>query len=202
MIAEVGGIVNVSGSRIATPLAPPRPGSTPMTVPSAMPITATRRLYGVIAMEKPCSRFSTPTRSVPEPRLEGSLRHRHQEPGLEDEERRDGNAHRDGHHEEPRVAADPAHVEAHVAGRGDVEPDELHQDHPRRRGPQDLEDGGELRPLDKRLLRAREIGPDDGDARDRDEDRREPEREEAALWPFDAPADAEPGGGGEHGGTP
>ena len=30
MIAEVGGIVNVSGSRIATPLAPPRPGSTPM----------------------------------------------------------------------------------------------------------------------------------------------------------------------------
>ena len=30
MIAVVGGIVNVSGSRMATPLAPPRPGSTPM----------------------------------------------------------------------------------------------------------------------------------------------------------------------------
>ena len=30
MIAEVGDMLKVSGSRIATPLAPPRPGSTPM----------------------------------------------------------------------------------------------------------------------------------------------------------------------------
>ena len=30
MIAEVGDIEKVSGSRIATPLAPPSPGSTPM----------------------------------------------------------------------------------------------------------------------------------------------------------------------------
>ena len=37
MMAEVGGMVNVSGSRMATPLAPPSPGSTPMMVPSAMP---------------------------------------------------------------------------------------------------------------------------------------------------------------------
>ena len=50
MIAEVGGIVNVSGSRIATPLAPPRPGSTPMIVPSVIPITATNRLNGVTAI--------------------------------------------------------------------------------------------------------------------------------------------------------
>ena len=28
MIAEVGGIVNVSGNKMATPLAPPKPGST------------------------------------------------------------------------------------------------------------------------------------------------------------------------------
>ena len=38
MIAEVGGMLKVSGSRIATPLAPPRPGSTPMITPSTMPI--------------------------------------------------------------------------------------------------------------------------------------------------------------------
>jgi hypothetical protein len=50
MMADVGGIVNVSGSRIATPLAPPSPGSTPMMVPSVMPTTATKRLNGVIAM--------------------------------------------------------------------------------------------------------------------------------------------------------
>ena len=37
MIAEVGDMLNVSGSRIATPLAPPRPGSTPMITPSTMP---------------------------------------------------------------------------------------------------------------------------------------------------------------------
>ena len=46
MIAEVGGIVKVSGSRIATPLAPPSPGSTPMMVPSMMPTTAMNRLNG------------------------------------------------------------------------------------------------------------------------------------------------------------
>ena len=46
MIAEVGDIENVSGSRIATPLAPPRPGSTPMITPSRIPITITSRLNG------------------------------------------------------------------------------------------------------------------------------------------------------------
>ena len=33
MIAVVGGMAKVSGSRIATPLAPPRPGRTPMITP-------------------------------------------------------------------------------------------------------------------------------------------------------------------------
>jgi hypothetical protein len=45
MIADVGGIRMVSGSRIATPLAPPRPGSTPMMVPSVMPSTAKKRFW-------------------------------------------------------------------------------------------------------------------------------------------------------------
>ena len=39
MIAEVGGMLKVSGSRMATPLAPPSPGSTPMITPSMMPIS-------------------------------------------------------------------------------------------------------------------------------------------------------------------
>src|SRR5262249_25854970 len=39
MIADVGDMVKVSGSRIATPLAPPSPGSTPMITPNTMPIT-------------------------------------------------------------------------------------------------------------------------------------------------------------------
>ena len=39
MMADVGDMLKVSGSRIATPLAPPRPGSTPMMTPSTIPIT-------------------------------------------------------------------------------------------------------------------------------------------------------------------
>ena len=53
MIAEVGGIVNVSGSRIATPLAPPSPGSTPMMTPSTMPISISSRLNGDSTTAKP-----------------------------------------------------------------------------------------------------------------------------------------------------
>jgi len=49
MMPEVGGIAKVTGSKIATPLAPPRPGSTPIMVPRRMPMTATPRLKGVTA---------------------------------------------------------------------------------------------------------------------------------------------------------
>ena len=53
MIAEVGGIVNVSGSRIAMPFAPPRPGSTPMMTPRLTPMNMSSRLNGVSATENP-----------------------------------------------------------------------------------------------------------------------------------------------------
>ena len=46
MIADVGDMLNVSGRRIATPLAPPSPGSTPMITPSTMPTTITMMLKG------------------------------------------------------------------------------------------------------------------------------------------------------------
>ena len=44
MMADVGDIENVSGSRIATPFAPPSPGRTPMMTPSRMPTTMRARL--------------------------------------------------------------------------------------------------------------------------------------------------------------
>ena len=53
MIAEVGGIVNVSGSRIATPFAPPSPGSTPMITPRTTPMNISIRLNGVRATPNP-----------------------------------------------------------------------------------------------------------------------------------------------------
>src|SRR5258706_12774239 len=95
MIAEVVppgccAIEKVRGSRMATPFAPPRPGSTPMMVPSVMPTTAIRRLKGVIATWKPPRMFSKPI-SVPEPGFDGSLGQRDEEPALEDHEGGDRN---------------------------------------------------------------------------------------------------------------
>src|SRR5262245_57636458 len=124
MIAEVGGIVKVRGSRIATPLAPPRPGRTPMMVPRMIPTTAIMRLNGVMAIWKPIRRCSRPAMvppSVSEQRLEGSLGHRHQEPQLEDEEGDQGNSHAHQDDERPRVPADPPHVDREVDGAGDVQ---------------------------------------------------------------------------------
>ena len=59
MIAEVGDIENVSGSRMATPFAPPRPGSTPMMTPSMMPTTITMMLNGWRATAKPWNRLTS-----------------------------------------------------------------------------------------------------------------------------------------------
>ena len=53
LMAEVGGMVKVSGNRIATPLAPPSPGSTPMITPSTMPIIIRIRLLGCRTTAKP-----------------------------------------------------------------------------------------------------------------------------------------------------
>src|SRR5512138_181685 len=143
MIAEVGGMRNVSGRRIATPFAPPRPGSTPMIVPSTIPITATPRLYGVAATEKPSRMFSMPM-SVPEPGLERSLRQRDEEPPLEHDE--DEERERDGEHdgEHPGVPPDDPHVGARVERARDVEADEGGERDHRRRGDEHLQDADEL----------------------------------------------------------
>src|SRR6185295_13889790 len=93
MIAEVGGIVNVSGSRIATPFAPPSPGSTPMITPSTMPTSIRPMFSGVRITAKPCiSALSSSIRvgsgSVAEKaqRVERALEQRHLEPHFEHEE--------------------------------------------------------------------------------------------------------------------
>ena len=56
MIAEVGGIVKVSGNKIAIPFAPPKPGSTPIITPRMMPISINMMLKGDIATAKPPNR--------------------------------------------------------------------------------------------------------------------------------------------------
>ena len=52
-MAEVGSIVNVSGSRIATPFGPPRPGSTPTNMPSTSPTIITASVFHVSRTVKP-----------------------------------------------------------------------------------------------------------------------------------------------------
>jgi len=54
MIADVGFMANVSGSRIATPLAPPSPGNTPINTPSRMPTSISMTFWNVSTTPKPC----------------------------------------------------------------------------------------------------------------------------------------------------
>src|SRR5882762_9118196 len=53
-IAEVGSIVKVSGSKMATPLGPPSPGSTPTKMPSTSPIIISASIFHVSSTAKPC----------------------------------------------------------------------------------------------------------------------------------------------------
>src|SRR5574343_519326 len=55
IIDEVGSTWPVIGSSIATVTAGPRPGSTPIAVPSTQPTKAHSRLIGVAAVAKPPS---------------------------------------------------------------------------------------------------------------------------------------------------
>src|SRR2546423_12030441 len=87
-MAAVGSIVNVSGSRIATPLGPPRPGSTPTKMPSVSPTIMRARIFQVSNTLKPIMR--SPTASIPflvaEQPLERPLGHDHVEGDLEGDE--------------------------------------------------------------------------------------------------------------------
>src|SRR5258706_4393117 len=53
-IADVGSMVNVSGSKIATPLGPPSPGSTPTKMPSTSPTIISASVFQVSRTAKPC----------------------------------------------------------------------------------------------------------------------------------------------------
>src|ERR1700752_1493935 len=105
MIAEVAppgccAIEKVSGSRIATPLAPPSPGSTPMITPSTIPANISIRLNHERATAKPPIRalISSISRALCEPdgRFERALGQRNLEPHLEHEEEDHHHAHAHG----------------------------------------------------------------------------------------------------------
>src|SRR5215216_5097427 len=119
MIADVGDMLKVSGSRIATPLAPPSPGSTPMITPSTMPITMYRTFCQVRTTAKPPIRSPIPSiaprSSFCFPGLEAEqfferpLGQRHEEPHFKRYVGDDRQADADRQNEQPAVVADPAH---------------------------------------------------------------------------------------------
>src|SRR5215470_8611808 len=88
-MAEVGSIVNVSGSRIATPFGPPNPGSTPTKMPSSNPTIISPRIFPVSSTEKPCSssvKASIALALAAEQGLERTLGHDHVEGDVEGDE--------------------------------------------------------------------------------------------------------------------
>src|SRR5690349_10929427 len=130
MIADVWppgdcAIENVSGSRMATPLAPPSPGSTPMMTPSRMPTSISATLVKLRATAKPwksdCRSAIMAASVQSEQCFERALRQRHEEPDLEDEIEDDAEADADRHDLPPRELAEPAHEERDEQRPGHVD---------------------------------------------------------------------------------
>src|SRR3954463_14905269 len=102
-------MLKVSGSRIATPFAPPSPGSTPMMTPSTMPTSISARFLKVSATAKPPMRelISSIGSIHAEQALEEPLGQGHLEPDFENEEEDDAVADAHGGRLPPGVLAEP-----------------------------------------------------------------------------------------------
>src|SRR4029078_3482560 len=126
-MSEVGSIVKVSGSRIATPLGPPRPGSTPTKMPSTRTRIIKVMICQVSRTAKPCS--SNPNASMTgflaaERRFERTLRHDDVKGDVEGHEHH-GPKHEGGEQRFPPCdLADHAHETGDQQETGDIEPEE------------------------------------------------------------------------------
>src|ERR1700744_5639250 len=128
-MAEVGSMVNVSGSRIATPFGPPRPGSTPTKMPSTRPTIISDSVFQVSRTAKPCrSRPKASMRAGPlvaEGRFERPLRHDDVEHDVEGDEH-DRGEDEGGHQRLPHGdLADQAHETRNQKKARDIQPEEL-----------------------------------------------------------------------------
>src|ERR1700722_425954 len=131
-MAEVGSMVKVSGSRIATPFGPPSPGSTPTKMPSTRPTIINASVFHVIRTAKPCSsrpKASIENRSwlVAEGRLERPLRHDDVERDIEGDEHRSGEDEGGEQRFPQRDLADDAHEGRDQKEACDIEPEKLRE---------------------------------------------------------------------------
>src|SRR5262245_34739203 len=135
-IAEVGSIVKVSGSRIATPLGPPRPGSTPTKMPSTSPIIISSSVFQVSSTAKPCikrpkaSMSQSPIdRLAAEGRFQRPLRHDDVERNVERDEHRGGEDESGQQRLPPGDLADEIHEAGDQEEARDVKPEKLRAEH-------------------------------------------------------------------------
>src|SRR5437660_3010110 len=197
-IAEVGSIVKVSGNRIATPLGPPSPGSTPTKMPSTSPTIIRTSVFHVSRTAKPCS--SSPKASiawscrglVAEGRFQRSLRHDDVERDVE------GHKHHRGEHDgreqrfPQRDLADQAHEARNQQEARDVESEKLRQKAKQQRRNEYRHHPAGLRAGNEALARllARQEGCDQTIETGAAEDDRQIERKIARLRAGRIPADA------------
>src|SRR5882724_4596585 len=159
-IAEVGSMVKVSGSRIATPFGPPRPGSTPTKMPSTRPTIINDRILNVSRTSKPCSRRPSASTAglEPEQGFERALGHDDVERDVEGREH-------DGREQETRQqrlppcdGADPAHEPGDEQEARDVEAEPLREETEEKRRHQHLHHPPQLVAVDEGRARARPAG--------------------------------------------
>src|SRR6187399_2409747 len=134
-MAEVGSMVKVSGSRIATPLGPPSPGNTPTKMPSTRPTIISTSVFHVSRTAKPCmSRPKASIEDLPrlahalaaEGRFERPLRHDDVERDIEGHEHDRGEQERGQQRLPQRDLSDDAHEGGDQGEACDIEPEKLH----------------------------------------------------------------------------
>src|SRR3979411_2804416 len=130
-MAEVGSMVKVSGSKMATPLGPPSPGNTPTKMPSTSPTIISASVFHVSSTAKPCiNRPKASIKSVlsSERRFQRPFRHDDVEGDIEGHEH-DGREHESGEQRFPqRDLADDPHESRDQQKARDIEPEKLHGD--------------------------------------------------------------------------
>src|SRR5260221_12727757 len=157
-MAEVGSIVKVSGSRIATPLGPPNPGSTPTKMPSTSPTIISNNVFHVSRTAKPC--MSRPKASITrglsiyliaKGRFQRSLRHDDVEGDVEGHEHRGGEQEGGQQRFPKRDLADHSHEGCDQKEARDVEAEKLGSEAEQQRRHEHRHDATKLRARDKSL---------------------------------------------------
>src|SRR5215510_13086347 len=126
-MAEVGSMVKVSGSRIATPFGPPRPGRTPTKIPRTRPTIISDSVFTVSSTWKPCSRRPSASILEPQPGFERALGHDHVEGDVEGDKHDDRESEARHQRLPPGDAPDCAHESRDEEEARDVDPEPLRE---------------------------------------------------------------------------